>query len=66
MVRDSMTADAADDRSGWMVLPTPEHAAAWATPFPDFDAAGEWEARAAVHDLNVDHMVRLAEEATEA
>jgi len=59
-------ADADRDRNGWMVLPTAEHAAAYATPFPEFNAAGDWEPRAAVHDIAVAHMVRLAEEAADA
>lgn len=54
-------ADADADRNGWMVLPTAAQAAAYATPFPDFDADGEWEPKAAVHDMTVSHMVRLAE-----
>lgn len=54
--------DATDDaQPGWMVLPTPAHAAAWATPFPDFDPEGEWEPKAAVYDLNVAQMQRIAE-----
>jgi len=66
VVTASMTTDAdtdADaDRNGWMILPTAEHAAAYATPFPGFDAGGDWEPRAAVHDIAVTHMVRLAEQ----
>jgi len=51
-----------DDAQGrWMVLPTPARAAAYATPFPDFDAAGEWEPKAAVHDMNIEQMQRIAE-----
>lgn len=53
--------DGDDAQRGWMVLPTPAHAAAWATPFPDFDVAGEWEPAAAVHDFSVDQMQRIAE-----
>jgi hypothetical protein len=55
------TTDTDDGRTGFAPLPSAAHAAAWATPFPDFDAAGEWEPKAAVHDFNVDQMQRLTE-----
>lgn len=57
------TQDDADGR--WMVLPTPEMAAAHATPFPDFDRGGKWKVRAAVHDFAVAQMVRIAERESE-
>jgi len=53
--------DTDDGRTGFMVKPHPAHAAAYATPFPDFDVAGEWEPQAAVHDMNVDQMQRITE-----
>lgn len=48
--------------TGWLVLPTAARAAAHATPFPDFDPDGDWVPKAAVHDLAVAQMVRLAEQ----
>lgn len=52
----------ADDDGSWMVIPNAAHAAAYATPFPDFGE--DASVGMAVHDINVAHMVRIAEQET--
>ena len=51
--------DTPDDDGRWMIHPSAEQAAAHATPFPDFTP--DCEIGMAVYDLNVAHMVRVAE-----
>lgn len=51
----------ADDSNGrWMLFPTPERAAAHATPFPDFEGNADSTVGAVVYDLNVEQLTRLA------
>lgn len=44
----------------WIVLPTAQKAAAHATPFPDFGP--DCMVGMAVHDINIAHMTRIAED----
>jgi hypothetical protein len=55
-----------DSTGGWMVLPTPERAAAHATPFPEFEGNDDSTVEIAVYDLNVQQMTRLAAREAEA
>jgi len=55
-----------DSDGDWPVMPSVERAISHATPFPAFDAAGEWRVREAVHDANLSQMRRIAEQEADA
>jgi hypothetical protein len=55
-----------DTDGDWLVMPSVERAISHATPFPAFDAAGEWRVREAVHDANLSQMRRIAEQEADA